>query len=104
MHYGTIITAQLTREMPEIELDDFITDLNSFKTRCRTSGKLRGMPNYVFNIYDETDFNETSEKFMGSLRIYFETEERDNALVDDIKLICDRYQAVITQLVRKWIV
>ncbi len=104
MYYGTIITATLTREMPESELDNFIEDLNSFKKRARTAGKLRGMPNYIFHIYDETDFNEANEKFIGSLRIYVETELRDKELVDDIRLICDHYQAVITQLVRKLII
>lgn len=104
MHFGTIINVQLTHEMPEVELDDFIEDLNAFRMRCRISGKLRGMPNYVFNIYDETDYNEASEKFSGSLRIYFETDERDAKLIDDIKFICDRYEGAITQLVRKWII
>lgn len=104
MYYGTIITARLTRELPEVELDSFVADLNSFKNRARVCGKLRGMPNYIFNIYDETEFNEATDKFGGSLRIYVETETRDNPLIDDIKLICDHYQAVITQLVRKLII
>lgn len=103
MYYGTIITVALTRELPEVELDTFVADLNSFRKRARACGKLRGMPNYIFNIYDETDFNEATDKFSGNLRLYFETEERDNQLVDDIRLICDHYQAVITQLVRKLI-
>ena len=103
MYYGTIITATLTRELPENELDSFVADLNSFKNRARVCGKLRGMPNYIFNIYDETDFNEATNKFGGNLRIYVETETRDNPLIDDLKLICDQYQAVITQLVRKLI-
>lgn len=104
MYYGTIITATLTRELPEFELDNFIEDLNSFKRRARVCGKLRGMPNHIFHIYDETDYNEATEKFSGALRIYIETELRDKELVDDIKPICDHYEAVITQLVRKLIV
>lgn len=104
MFYGMIITAALTRELPEVELDSFVADLNSFKKRARVCGKLRGNPNHIFNIYDETEFNEASNKFGGSLRVYVETETRDNELIEDIRLICDHYQAVITQLVRKLIV
>ena len=104
MYYGTIMTAALTRELPEVELDSFVNDLNAFKKRARVCGKLRGMPNYIFNIYDETNFNEATDKFGGNLRVYIETETRDDKIVEDIKLICDHYEAVITQLVRKLIV
>ena len=104
MHYGMIITATLTRELEESELDSFVGDINAFRKRARVCGKLRGMPNYIFNVYDETDFNEVSSKFGGSLRIYVETENRDNDLIEDIRFICDHYNAVITQLVRKLIV
>lgn len=104
MYYGMIITAALIRELPESELDSFVADLNSFKNRARVCGKLRGMPNYIFNIYDETHFNEATLKFGGNLRIYVETEKRDNDLIEDIRLICDHYDAVITQLVRKLVI
>lgn len=104
MYYGMIITARLMKELPESELDSFVADLNSFKKHARVCGKLRGMPNYIFNIYDETDFNEASNKFCGNLRLYIETETRDNDLIEDVRLICDHYEAVITQLVRKLII
>lgn len=104
MHYGIIIGIQFTRELREDELTTFIGDLNSFKKHARVSGKIRGMDNYIFNLYDETEYNEASDKFSGGLRIYVETESREDMPVDDIKLVCDHYEAAINQLVRKWIV
>lgn len=103
MHYGLTIGIIFTREMEEREVDALVKDLNSFKKDARKAGKIRGMDNYIFHVYDETEYNEVSEKFGGGLRIYAETDSRDTFPVDDVKLICDRHEVVIAQLIRKLI-
>ena len=104
MHYGLTIGINFTREMAESEVDSLVRDLNSFKKSARKAGKIRGMDNYVFHVYDETEYNEVSEKFGGGLRIYAETESRDTFPVDDVKLICDRYEVVMAQFIRKLLI
>lgn len=104
MYYAMIMSIQLTKKLPETEIDSLIGDLNSFKKQARTSGKLRGMPNHIFNIYDELEFDESNMLFGGRLRIYMECINRDDFPIDDMRLIADHYEAVIVELVRKIIV
>lgn len=104
MFYGVVIGIHLNRDLPEEELRGLIQDLWSFKKHCRQSGKLRGMPNYIFNLYDETEFNEANDRFTGGLKIYAECDGRNDLPVEDIGNICEHYDAVIVQLVRKLIV
>lgn len=101
MVYGFVISIALRRDLPESELHQFCGDLWSFKKHARMSGKLRGMANYIFNLYDETEFNEANERFIGGLRIYAECNGRNDLPVDDIASICSHYDAEIVQLVRK---
>lgn len=104
MHHGIIIGLKLTRQLSENDLDALINDLNSFRKHSRVSGKLRGTPNHIWNIYDETEFDEVSNTFHGGIRIYAEVESRDALPLEDIRLICDHYEVVFDQLVRKWII
>lgn len=104
MFYGVVIGIHLNRELSEDELRDMIQNLWSFKKHCRQSGKLRGMPNFIFNLYDETEFNEANSLFGGALRIYAECDGRTDLPVEDIGNICAHYDATIVQLVRKLIV
>lgn len=103
MIYSFNIGAQLMRELPENELDNLVKDLWSFKTVARTSGKLFDKPNYIFNVYDETDFNDATDKFIGVIRVYFETNTRDVVqTIDQIATILAKYDAEIVQLIRKF--
>lgn len=104
MLYGIVIGIGLNKPLDESELDAFIGDLNSFKKYAVVRGKLRGMPNHAFNIYDETEYDEVGDVFHGGLRVYVETEKRDSFPIGDLSAICSGYQAQITQLVRKWLV
>ena len=103
MFYGIIIGVGLNKPLAETELDAFIGDLNSFKKYAVVRGKLRGMPNYAFNLYDETEYDEIGNVFNGGLRVYVETDKRDSFPIDDLAAICSHYGAVVNQLVRKWL-
>lgn len=101
MFYSVLISAEITRELPEEELDTLAADLWSLKENCRVVGKVLGRPNYIFNIYNETDFNEVSNKFCGRLSIYAETDTRDGFPVDTACAIFGKYECKITSVVRK---
>ena len=103
MYYANIVTIRLTRGLKEPELVNLIEDLNGFRTKSRVSGKLRGMPNHIFNIYDETDYDEVNDIFIGELRLYYETEGREDIDVADVATICSHNSAVLSSLVRKWV-
>lgn len=101
MFYGYTVSATLTRQLPEAELDALIKDVYSFKTRCRQSGKLFGKPNYIINVFDETKFDEVTDKFEGALTIYLETASIDDNLITDLVTILSKYELALMGLTRK---
>lgn len=103
MTYSFNIGAELKRGLSEEELDNLIKDLWAFKVVARTSGKLFNKPNYIFNIYDETEFNEATEKFEGIVRVYFESNTyKVGDTVDDIAALFSKYECQVVQIVRKF--
>lgn len=101
MFYGNTLVGKLTRNLPEREIDALTKDIYSVKDRCRKLGKLFGKPNYVINIFDETEFDSVSETFAGGITVYFETETRDDSIAEDIGTLFSKYEVIVTSFTRK---
>lgn len=95
MLYCYTIIAELTREFDESELDNIVSELWSFKKVARINGHFGKTANYMFNVYDETTFNETNAKFGGRLRVYLEAEKRADADVANMAEILAHHDAMV---------
>ena len=97
MFFAYTVVFKLNRELPERELDTFVQDLWSFKRIARVLGTIFNgkMTNYLFNVYNETDFNTVNDKFSGRVRIYFETDAPVNDDIADMNVIANKFDAEI---------
>lgn len=103
MIFSFNIAASMTRELSEQELDELVKDLWSFKTVARMNGKLLNKPNYIFNVYDETEFNEVTEKFSGDVRVYFECNTCNvSDTIEQIATIFSKHECAVFQIVKKF--